>query len=86
MYNDPVGNLATLQAERKFLVKKNGNHKKGMAICKKMGCTRIVEECCYGWDDPLFMWDKYGECPHFSDDRNLIGEIHFAIQEYEKKH
>ena len=84
MYNDPVGNLATLQADKKILVKKNGGYKEGIAICKKMGCTRIMEGCCYGWDDPLYMWEHYGECPYFSDERNLVERIDRACEEHRR--
>jgi len=90
MYNDPVGNLATAIADRctekKVSVKRDSNYKKGIEICRDTGCTRLVKGKCYGWDDPLFMWDHYGACPHFSEDKVLIDKIQLAIKEYEGKH
>lgn len=92
MYNDPVGNLATAMADR-HTEKKTGNkktssynYKKGIEICRDTGCTRLVKGKCYGWDDPLFMWEKYGACPHFSEDKGLVKKIQLAIKEYEGKH
>jgi hypothetical protein len=82
---DPVGELATARADKSLLVKKNGNYKKGIAICKEAGCTRIVEGYCYGWDDPLYMWKHYGECPYFSDDRKLIFKIDNACAKYAER-
>jgi hypothetical protein len=81
---DPVGELATARADKSLLVKKNGNYKKGIAICKEAGCTRIVEGHCYGWDDPLYMWKHYGECPHLSKEKGIIKEIEQKIAEYEQ--
>lgn len=81
---DPVGELATARADKSLLVKKNGNYKKGIAICKEAGCTRIVEGYCYGWDDPLYMWKHYGECPHLSKEKGIIKEIEQKIAEYEQ--
>jgi hypothetical protein len=83
-YNDPVGELATANADKALLIKKNGNYKKGIAICKEAGCTRIVEGHCYGWDDPLYMWEHYGECPYFSDDFDLVKKIDSICEKYEK--
>ena len=83
-YADPVGELATARADKSLLVKKNGNYKKGIAICKEAGCTRIVEGHCYGWDDPLYMWKHYGECPHLSKEKGIIKEIEQKIAEYEQ--
>ena len=83
-YTDPVGKLATARADKSLLVKKNGNYKKGIAICKEAGCTRIVEGHCYGWDDPLYMWKHYGECPHLSKEKGIIKEIEQKIAEYEQ--
>ena len=85
-YNDSVGELAAANADKVLLVKKNGNYKKGIRICREAGCTRIVEGYCYGWDDPLFMWEHYGECPHFSSDGGLVKEIERAIEDYERSH
>jgi len=83
-YTDPVGKLATTRADKALFVKKNGNYKKGIAICKEAGCTRIVEGHCYGWDDPLYMWKHYGECPHLSKEKGIIKEIEQKIAEYEQ--
>ena len=83
-YADPVGELATARADKSLLVKKNGNYKKGIAICKEAGCARIVEGHCYGWDDPLYMWKHYGECPHLSKEKGIIKEIEQKIAEYEQ--
>jgi hypothetical protein len=83
-YADPVGELATARADKSLLVKKNGNYKKGIAICREAGCTRIVEGHCYGWDDPLYMWKHYGECPHLSKEKGIIKEIEQKIAEYEQ--
>jgi hypothetical protein len=84
-YADPVGELATARADKSLLVKKNGNYKKGIEICREAGCTRIVEGYCYGWDDPLYMWKHYGECPYFSDDRKLIFKIDNACAKYAER-
>ncbi len=84
-YADPVGELATARADKSLLVKKNGNYKKGIAICREAGCTRIVEGYCYGWDDPLYMWKHYRECPYFSDDRKLIFKIDNACAKYAER-
>jgi len=83
-YTDPVGKLATTRADKALFVKKSGNYKKGIAICKEAGCTRIVEGYCYGWDDPLYMWKHYGECPHLSKEKGIIKEIEQKIAEYEQ--
>lgn len=83
-YADPVGELATARADKSLLVKKNGNYKKGIAICRETGCTRIVEGHCYGWDDPLYMWKHYGECPHLSKEKGIVKEIEQKIAEYEQ--
>lgn len=82
-YNDLVGNLATANADKDLLVKKNGNYKKGMKICRETGCTRVVDGKCLGWKDPLYMWEKYGECPHFSDDPKLVSKIEDACKAYQ---
>lgn len=85
-YSDFVGNLATARADRVLLMKKDGDSKKGMKICRETGCTRIADNKCYGWKDPLYMWEKYGECPHFSSDGGLVKEIERAIEDYERSH
>ena len=82
---DPGGELATERADKFLLDKKNGNYRKGIAICKDAGCTRIVEGYCYGWDDPLYMLKHYGECPYFSDDRKLIFKIDDACGKYAER-
>ena len=88
MYNDPVGNLAVAMADRhtekKKSIKRDGNYREGIKICRDTGCTRLVEGKCYGWDDPLFMWEHYKICPHFSEDRHLIKKIDQACKAYEK--
>ena len=83
-YSDPIADLAVANADKNLLVKQNGNYKKGIAICKEAGCTRIVEGHCYGWDDPLYMWKHYGECPHLSKEKGIIKEIEQKIAEYEQ--
>ena len=85
-YSDPIADLAVANADKNLLVKRNGNYKKGIAICKQAGCTRIIEGCCYGWNDPLYMWEHYGECPHLSKDKNLIKKIEQKTAEYEQSH
>ena len=83
-YADPVGELATARADKSLLVKKNGNYKKGIAICREAGCTRIVQGRCFGWNDPLYMWEHYGECPYLSKEKGIIKEIEQKIAEYEQ--
>ena len=78
--------LMATATKKRASVMHDSNYRKGITICKDMGCKRIVKGECYGWKDPLFMWEHYGHCPHFSNDRNLVEKIKSAIQEYEKKH
>ena len=84
-YSDPTGNVATAKAEKTLGVPLSARYRKGIQICKEVGCTRIVQGRCFGWDDPLYMWKHYGECPHFSDDWKLIFKIDDACGKYAER-
>lgn len=83
-YSDPTGNLATAKAEKALAVPLSARYRKGIQICKEVGCTRIVQGRCFGWNDPLYMWEHYGECPHLSKEKGIIKEIEQKIAEYEQ--
>ena len=83
-YSDPKGNVATAKAEKTLGVPLSARYRKGIQICKEVGCTRIVQGRCFGWDDPLYMWKHYGECPHLSKEKGIIKEIEQKIAEYEQ--
>lgn len=83
MFNDNTGNTAVLSADKDLKIRVNKKYKEGISICRKLGCTRIVDGKCLGWKDPLYMWEKYGECPHFSDDPKLVSKIEDACKAYQ---
>jgi len=86
LFNDNTGNTAVLSADKDLKIRVNKKYKEGISICRKLGCTRICGGKCYGWQDPLFMWEHYGECPYFSDDEKLVEKIEQAIGDYERSH
>ena len=69
LFND-ILNQATLRDER------------GWQICKESGCQRFDTKMgeCYGWDDPLYWWEIYGDCPHYSGDPRLLRKIDDAMR------
>jgi hypothetical protein len=85
-YNDPTGELAAVLADKALFAAKCGEysrkHTRGIEICKKAGCKRIVDNQCLGWVDPLYMWEYYTDCPHFSSDNRLVEKIDDAIRVY----
>lgn len=84
MIKDHTGNTAVANAYSIAKIRKEKRHRDGIAICKKLGCTRIVEGKCYGWKNPLYMWEHYGECPYFSDDKDLVKKIDESCKNYQE--
>ena len=83
MFNDNTGNTAVLSADKDLKIRIDKKYKEGISICRKLGCTRIVGGKCLGWNDPLYMWEHFGECPYLSDDPELVSEIEKACKEYQ---
>jgi len=83
LFNDNTGNTAVLSADKDLKIRVNKKYKEGISICRKLGCTRICGGKCYGWQDPLFMWEHYGECPYFSDDKDLVKKIDESCKNYQ---
>lgn len=83
MISDHTGNTAVLNAYSAEKARKEKRYREGFAICKRLGCTRIVDGKCLGWNDPLYMWEHYGECPYFSDDPKLVSEIEAFCRGYQ---
>lgn len=79
MISDHTGNTAVFNANKPF----EKRYREGMKICRHMGCTRIVDGKCLGWKDPLYMWERFGECPHYSDDPKLVSKIEDACKAYQ---
>ncbi len=69
--------------KKRASVMHDSNYRKGITICKDMGCKLIVGGSCYGWKDPLYMWEHFGECPHYSDDPKLVSKIEDACKDYQ---
>lgn len=84
MISDHTGNTAVANVDRELGPMKKRMYREGISTCKKLGCVRIVDGKCYGWKDPLFMWEHYGECPYFSDDKDLIKKIDESCENYQK--
>ncbi len=83
MCSDHTGNTAVMDADNSLKAKGSKKYRKGIAICREQGCKRIVDGKCLGWKDPLYMWEKYGECPYFSDDPKLVSEIEAFCRGYQ---
>jgi len=83
LIKDHTGNTAVSNAYSAEKAKKAKRYREGLTICKQLNCTRIVGGKCLGWNDPLYMWEKYGECPHFSDDPKLVSKIEDACKAYQ---
>lgn len=79
MIKDHTGNTAVFNANKPF----EKRYREGMKICRHMGCTRIADGKCLGWKDPLYMWERFGECPHYSDDPKLVSKIEDACKAYQ---
>ncbi len=86
MIKDHTGNTAVSNAYSAKKAKKEKRYREGLTICKQLNCTRIVDGKCLGWEDPFYMWEHYGECPYFSDDKELVERIELAVENYEKSH
>ena len=83
MFNNNTGNTAVLSADKDLKIRVNKKYKEGISICRKLGCTRIVDRKCFGWKDPLYMWERFGECPYYSDDPKLVSKIEDACKDYQ---
>ncbi len=79
-YNDPVGEEAVALADKGRIRKSV----KGIEMCRKHGCKRLVRNECYGWTDPAYWWNESGICPFYSGDPELIKKINLAEQLYER--
>ena len=83
MISDHTGNAAVASADKAVESLRKRRYREGLAICKRLGCTRIVDGKCLGWNDPLYMWEHYGECPYFSDDPELVPKIEAFCRGYQ---
>ena len=83
MYSDHTGNTAVANVYNAEKAKKKKRYSEGLTICKQLNCTRIVDGKCLGWKDPLYMWEHFGECPHYSDDPKLVSKIEDACKDYQ---
>lgn len=83
MYSDHTGNTAVMDADNSLKAKGSKKYRKGIAICREQGCKIIVDGKCLGWKDPLYMWEHFGECPHYSDDPKLVSKIEDACKDYQ---
>lgn len=84
MYSDHTGNTAVASVDRAVGSLKKRAYREGITICKRLGCIRVVDGKCLGWKDPLFMWEHYGECPYFSDDKDLVKKIDKSCKNYQE--